>query len=139
MSVKHVAVSAELAECMRTGSLQAIHRPMQPQPYGVTAKQFFFWEPGRSIDVWAQDYPCQFGDPGDVLSLHFEGNPCSFREARVMLREVKPLSHVDSGEALCAGFSCLEAFRDFWDSFYGSTEFAACFDPWVWAVRINLF
>lgn len=140
MKIRHIPIHPDLAMLLTTGSKNITRRPLKPQPTFVDDMRLQFGEgEGHETSVWVEDYPCQFGEPGDLAIFYFEGNGQSFQEAKVLEKTIERLLDATEDEARKEGFETLAEMIDFWDKIYGETEFSSHFNPWVWRIRFCIF
>jgi hypothetical protein len=108
---------------------------MQPANFDPTSDVLHFDEGETAMRIYLQDYPCPFGEPGDLILFCVEGNPTPFHQAKVLERWIERLGNIPDDQIRLEGALSREGFFETWDAIYGETQDAAHFNPWVWAVR----
>ena len=110
---------------------------MKPQPIHVDNERILFGHGGEGLEssFWLEDYPCPFGEPGDMLIFYFEGNPNGFFEAKEINRRIERLLDIHEEDLKKQGFKSHQEFMNFWDLIYGETDFSSHFNPYVWRIQ----
>lgn len=135
MKIRHISISPDFAMSLVTSKKTLTRRPMKPQPMDLCDGKIVFGCEGFESSIYAEDYPCPFGESGDLLIFYFEGNSNSFFEAKHMGRRMERLLDIPDDDLKKEGFDAREEFIAFWDAVYGETEFSSNFNPWVWRIQ----
>lgn len=137
MKIRHIPTHPDLAMPLALGRKVLTRRPLKPQPINVDDERILFGHGGEGFEscLWREDYPCPFGNPGDMIIFYFEGNPNGFFEAKQIGHRIERLLDITEEDVKKEGMETLEEFLIFWDQLYGDTEFSSHFNPYVWRIQ----
>jgi len=137
MRIIHVPFLPDFIHPIIEGKKKITRRPlkMQPRDYDKTTGVLTFDEGESSMKIYPEDYPCPFGEPGDVILFVAEGNPTPFHQAKVIDRWIERLDAMPEDQVKAEGALSLAGFFETWDMIYGETPDAVHFNPYCWCVR----
>lgn len=132
MRVVHLEFIPDFIGPIISGKKRETRRPMKVQPLKFLYPKLEF-EDGTSI--YRADYPCPYGEPGDLLIFVPEASPIAFHSGKVVDTVIERLfDFSDANDISQSGFYNEDALIKQWDEIYGETIFASQFNPYIWRI-----